>query len=73
MVTEQPFVWPGSCRPWQHHEFAIPLVNPSLDRRICANVNGFGDDVSLGSVSDSCVGVILERVISPRIVGDRIG
>ena len=73
MVTEQPFVRPGSWRPWQHHGFTVPLVNPSLDRRIRMKVNGSGDDVSLGSVSGSCAGVILGRVTDPGIIGDRIG
>ena len=36
-------------------------------------MNGSGDDVSLGSVSDSYADVILERVIDFGIVGYRIG
>ena len=70
MVTEQPFVRPGS---WQHCGVVVPLVNLSLGRCIRTNVNGSGDDVSLGSVSGSCIGVILERVTGPGILGDRIG
>ena len=73
MVTEQPFVRPGSWRPWQHCGFTVPLVNPSLGRRIRMNVNGSGDDVSLGSVNGSYVGMILGRVTGPGIVGDWIG
>ena len=73
MVTKQPFVRLGSWHPWQHCGVAVPLANPILDRRIHANVNGSGDDVSLRSVSDSCAGVILERVIGFGIVGYRIG
>ena len=48
-------------------------MNPSLGRRICMNVNGSGDDVSLRSVNGSYVGVILGRVTGPEIVRDRIG
>ena len=73
MVTEQPFVRLGSWRPWQHCGVVVPLANPILDRCIHANVNGSGDDVSFGSVSDSYAGVILERVIGFGIVMYRIG
>ena len=73
MVTEQPFVRLGSWRPWQHCGVAVPLANPFLRHRIHATVNGFGDDVSLESVSDSYAGVILERVIDFGIVVYRIG
>ena len=73
MVTEQLFIRPGSWRPWQHCGVAVPLANPILGRHIHANVNGSSDDVSLGSVSDSCASVILERVIDFGIVGYRIG
>ena len=72
-MTEQLFIRPGSWRPWQYCGFVVPLVNPSLGRRIHVNVNGSVDDVSLGSVSGSCVGVILGRVTGPGIVGDRTG
>ena len=73
MVTEQPFVRLGSWRLWQHCGVVVPLVNQTLSPRIHANLNGFGDDVSLGSVSDSYAGVILERVIGFGIVVYRIG
>ena len=73
MVTEQPFVRLGSWRPWQHCGVAIPLANQTLGPRIHANVNGPGSDVSLGNVSDSFTGVILERVIGFGIVVYRIG
>ena len=72
MVTEQPFVRLGSWHPWQHCRVAVPPANPILGRRIHANVNGSGDDVSLGSVSDSYI-VILERVIGFGIVVYQIG
>ena len=72
-MTEQPFVRLGSWRPWQHCGVAVPLANPILGRRINANVNGSGDDVSLGSVSGSYAGVILERVIGFGIIVYRIG
>ena len=73
MVTEQPFVRLGSWRPWQHCGVTIPLANQTLGPRIHANVNGLGSDVSLGNVSDSFTGVILERVIGFGIVVYRIG
>ena len=73
MVTEQPFVRLSSWRPWQYCGVAVPLVNPILGRRIRANMNGSGDDVSLGSVSGSCAGMILGTVTGFGIVGYRIG
>ena len=73
MVTEQPFIRLGSWHPWQHCGVAVPLANQTLSPRIHANVNGSGDDVSLGSVSDSYAGVILERVIGFGTVVYRIG
>ena len=73
MVNGQPFVRLDSWRPWQHCGVTVPLVNLILSQRIRANVNGSDGDVSLGSVSDSCAGVILERVIGFGIVGYRIG
>ena len=72
-MTKQPFVRLGSWHPWQHCGVAVPLANPILGRRIRANMNGSIGDVSLRSVSDSCAGVILERVIGFGIVGYRIG
>ena len=73
MVTEQPFIRLGSWRSWQHCGVVIPLANQTLGPCIHVNVNGFGNDVSLGSVSDSYAGAILERVIGFRIVMYRIG
>ena len=73
MVTEQPFVRLGSWRPWQHCGVAVPLASPTFGPRIHANANGSGDDVSLGSVSGSYAGVILERVIGFGIIVYRIG
>ena len=73
MVTKQPFVRLGSWRPWQHCGVAVPLANLILGHHIHATVNGSSDDVSLGSVSNSYAGVILERVIGFGIVVYRIG
>ena len=73
MATEQPFIRLGSWRPWQHCGVAVPLANPILGPRIHANMNGSGDDVSFGSVSDSYASVILERVIGFGIAVYRIG
>ena len=73
MVTEQPFVRLGSWRPWQHCGVAIPLANLTLGPRIHAKANGLGSDLSLGNVSDSFTGVILEKVIGFGIVVYRIG
>ena len=72
-MTEQPFVRLGLWRPWQHCGVTVPLANSILNPRIHANMNGSSDDVSLGSVSDSYTGVILERVIGFGIVVYRIG
>ena len=73
MVTEQPFVRLGSWRPWQHCGVVIPLANQILGPCIHVNANSSDSDVSLGNVSDSFTGVILERVIGFGIVLYRIG
>ena len=69
----QPFAGLGSWHPGQHCGAIVPLAIPTPSHRIHATVNGFGDDVSLESVSDSYAGVILERVIDFGIVVYRIG
>ena len=73
MVIEQPVIRLGSWRPWQHCGVVVPLANQTLGPRIHANANDSGSDVSLGNVSDSYAGVILERVISFGIVVYQIG
>ena len=72
-MTGQPFIRLGSWRLWQYCGVSVPLANPILGHRIHSNVIGSGDDVSLRSVSDSYVGVILERVIGFGIIVYRIG
>ena len=67
-MTAQPFVGLGLWCPWQHCRVAVPPANLILDHRIHVTVNGSGDDVSLGSVSDSYAGMIIERVIGFGIV-----